>query len=123
MHPQVEAYILDLEPERREIAMLLRDLIMASAPGVEEQFKWKVPFYGFRGALCYINNRKQGLDLGFLQGYLLSDPCGVLQDRGTKQVRHLLLTQKEQLFSESFQQILQEALMQNEQKGGKGYSW
>lgn len=123
MHPQVEAYILDLEPERREIALLLRDLIMSSAPGVEEAFKWKVPFYGYRGALCYINNRKQGLDLGFLQGHLLSDPSGVLEDRGTKQVRHLNLRNKEQLISESFQQILQEALMQNEEMGGKGYSW
>lgn len=123
MDPRVEAYILDLQLEEQKFVFLLREKLMNAAPGVEEAFKWKVPFYSYYGALCFINRTKKGVEIGFVHGNEIEETFGLLEDRGTKQVRHLPISNQAQLLTEEFDIILQQALIVNEDRKKRGAGW
>jgi hypothetical protein len=82
MHRSVDHYIEALPSEKQIIATAVRDIIVA-VPGIEEKFSFKIPFYHYFGMLCYINNTKNGLDIGFCRGkdLVLAFPQLNMKDR------------------------------------------
>ena len=115
-----EDYELHLEGEQRAMVAQLRQLILAAVPGVMEAIKWDIPYYSYKGHLCYINARKQEVDVGFLRGNDLADPAGLLATRG-KLVRHVKFYSPEELREKAsaFLELLQEATLLNEQQPNK----
>jgi len=90
------------------VALALRYLIKHTLPDVEECIKWDLPFYMCHGNLCYINVRKQTVELGLYRGIHLSNANGLLTGTG-KLIKHVVLYPDEDLPAEGIKEILIEA--------------
>ena len=91
--------------QHREISINLHELILSLVIPCEYSIKWKVPFYMHCGNLCYINPRKNRIDLGFYQGAKLSDPFSILQGDGIL-VKHIHLFTLEDVYQETLAEML-----------------
>lgn len=100
-------------PELRELALAVRHIIKQTLPGVEESIKWAVPFYMHSGNLCYIQVRRQKVELGFYRGVQLSNTNGLLQGDG-KLVKHIIFSLDDDIPVKQVQEILLEAARLNE---------
>lgn len=78
--------------------------------------KWKIPFYKLHKNFCYLNRHSDHITLGFPYGYKLSRLPNILLGEGEhlKQVRYLKIRCIEDLYAETTQQILQEAIILDE---------
>lgn len=78
--------------------------------------KWKIPFYKLHRNFCYLNRHSDHITLGFPHGYKLAPlPNILLDENGTlKHIRYLEIRSVEDLYSETTQQILQEAILLDE---------
>jgi len=78
--------------------------------------KWRIPFYKLHKIFCYLNRHRDHITLGFPNGWKLSPIPDVLlgEDEKLKQVRYLEIRSLEGLYSETVQQILQEAILLDE---------
>ncbi|MFT4310018.1 MAG: DUF1801 domain-containing protein [Candidatus Woesearchaeota archaeon] len=80
----VDVYIDFLDHHQhivRELRTLLLDL------GLQETMKYGLPFYTFKGNMCYINVRKTDVVLGFYYGASLDVSFDVTQ----KMVGHIII--------------------------------
>ena len=69
-----EAYILNQSDPYRTILLQLQSIIEAIAPNAELLYKWRIPFYYCNGIpLCYLNQSKDYVDLGFWHGNALKE--------------------------------------------------
>lgn len=69
----VEEYILDFPDNIRQILKNLRRIILSSAPQMEERLTYGIPFFYLTKRIFYLNPLKASVDLGFCEGYLLSE--------------------------------------------------
>ena len=102
-HPEVEAYIQQLNKWKEE-TLLLRALLLEA--GLAEDWKWRQPCYTYQwDNLIIIGNFKDSIVLSFLKGALLSDPHGWLVRPGehTQSGRFLRFTGAEQIRERSTQ--------------------
>jgi hypothetical protein len=96
---KVEAYIKSFEKPKRVMLEALREVVLKTLPGVEEEFKYNVPFYK---PVCYLSIRKGVACLSFCYGSFLPKKYGLVKERG-KFVRHLIFhsykdTRKKKVF-------------------------
>ena len=77
-----------LAPDLREIASLLRDVVLKAAPDLDETIKWGNLVYQRKGLVCYLAATKGYISLGFFKGASLADPEGVLEGK-SKKLRHI----------------------------------
>jgi hypothetical protein len=115
MHPQVDAYLEALPEPAREAGLLLRTWILDLIPGVEERFSFRIPFYHYFGMLLYINQKGQGIDIGFCRGkdLLLSYP--ELQMTNRVMVASLFVENKADLFRLPVRELITTAAAWNEE--------
>ena len=109
MDHRAEDYILSMDDNQRSIALLLREIIFATLPNAYEQYKWKVPMYLLKKPICYISRRNAGVDLAFVRGKELHDEYAVLEDRGTKWVRHLYIERLEDVNHKAIESLLKQS--------------
>jgi uncharacterized protein YdeI (YjbR/CyaY-like superfamily) len=65
---RIDAYIAKSAPFARPILEQLRAVIHEACPEVEEDIKWRMPFFGYKGALlCNMAAFKQHCSFGFWQ--------------------------------------------------------
>ena len=102
------------DPALQELALAVRHIIKQTLPQVEEGIKWAVPFYMYQGNLCYIQVRRQNLELGFYRGVHLSNANGLLRGDG-KLVKHIIFSPEEDIPLKQLQEVLLEAATLNEQ--------
>ena len=100
-HPQVDAYLLELERWKEE-TIQLREMMLES--GLTEDWKWRQPCYTLDGEnLIIIGNFKDSIVLSFLKGALLSDPESLLVRPGehTQSGRMMKFTGLEEIRSKA----------------------
>lgn len=116
----VDDYINQQTSDQQRILRWLRPLILNSATGIREKISWNVPCYSFRGRLlCYQNvlrNEVCAVDLSFWDGLNLPDEAGLLQDRGRKLVRSLVIRNPADWDEDVIRTYIQEALLINEKR-------
>jgi hypothetical protein len=61
----VDAYIARSKPFARPILVHLRDVVHAAAPAADEAIKWGMPFFEYKGLLCYMAAFKAHAAFGF----------------------------------------------------------
>lgn len=113
----VDLYISEADEKWQFLLRELRHLMFQHLPpNSQEHIRYKIPFYYYRGPLCYLNPRKTHLDLGFYRGAELSNEQGILEGDG-KLVRHIhfLPTEPDKVNSRSVAEVLQEAILLNEE--------
>ena len=111
----VEDYINRQTPEIHRLLDQIRRLIMDAAPRVQEKISWGVPFFFHKGHLCYLNplrTPEAAIDLCFLRGHELSNEQGVLENRGRRTVRSLVV-RADAVNEELIRELLQEAILLN----------
>ncbi|MGV3560406.1 DUF1801 domain-containing protein [Larkinella arboricola] len=112
----VDEYINRQTPEIHRLLDHIRRLILEAAPRIQEKINWGVPFYSHKGQLCYLNplrSSEVAVDLCFLRGYELTNAQNVLENRGRRTVRSLVIRAGE-VNEDLIRELLQEAIQLNE---------
>ena len=68
--PAVDRYIYEFDEDSRMVMEVLRDFIFHHVSDVVESIKWHIPFYSWKGLLCYFNKEKKSkkVVLGLIEG-------------------------------------------------------
>ena len=112
--PTVDDFIAAQPADAQCRLRTLRKLILDAAPHVGESIKYGIPFYTYHGLLCYLNPKQGYVDFGFCQGVRLSDEGGLLYG-DNKEIRKVKVAQLTGPLAESLRQLVQEALLVNEE--------
>jgi hypothetical protein len=105
--PEVKQYIDRLPQGLRAVALRLREIILSTIK-VEEKLSYTVPFYYGRSRVCYINARKDVMDLGFCRGHEMQD-MGLLEVKGRAEVRTIEFKNIDDIDEASIKDLLLEA--------------
>ena len=116
MKQSIAIYFESLSIVEQERALKLRSIILSTALGMQEELKWKIPFYSFYGPLCYINCQSGRLSLGFYRGAELMDESGILSSGELKQVRHIFFDSDKELPEAELKEIIFQAIELNQVK-------
>jgi len=102
MNKGVEDYIEQQEPPQKEICKKLRQIILETFPGIEEEMKLGVPWYEGK---YYIVGLKDHVNLGFsLKG--LSKKEIKLFEGGGKTMKHVKIRSLEEIDEEKIVELL-----------------
>ena len=74
---QIDDYIAHINDWRGEMVARLRTLIRASAPELNEEWKWGTPVFAYKGNVVAVGVFKDHVKLNFFQGAALADPYGL----------------------------------------------
>lgn len=87
----INEYIERQTIDNQAILYALREIIINFDSNVEEKFKYKIPYYHYRGkSFCYLNiNKNDEVDLGLVNGNQMIDNYGFLEGEHLKTIRHL----------------------------------
>ena len=112
----VDAYIAQLEGWQAEVVSEVRKIVLAAAPEAEEAIKWAQPVYSVNGPFAYIKAFKSSVNFGFWRGVDIDDPGGLLQGGGEK-MRHVKLTNLDDIDQPVYTDFVQQAVSLNLSKG------
>ena len=84
-----DEYFAPLEPSVRTVALEARMCILSGAPELTESIKYGVPFYSYKGIVCYLNVPKTGVVIGFPNANLMSDVFELFSEHRSKRFRHI----------------------------------
>ncbi len=71
---QITSYIAEIKDWRGKTLAQLRKLVLASAPGITEEWKWGTPVWANNGLVCAGGVFKDHVKLNFFKGASLPDP-------------------------------------------------
>lgn len=114
--PKVDEYIQKQGDWKTDVLARLRALVLESAPAAREAYKWAQPVYELSGPFCYMKAFKSHINFGFWRGAELTDPLGLLGGSGNK-MRHVRLTQVDDIQEEAFRDFVHQAVHLNQTKG------
>ncbi|AXI09797.1 hypothetical protein CUC15_13040 [Oceanobacillus zhaokaii] len=109
---KVDQLIETLPENIKEITICLRTLIFTASENFTEEFKWGMPSYNENGNVCYLQPSKKHVNLGFYLGARLKDEEALLEGTG-KQMRHIRITKLEEIQTEKFKVLIQDAIALN----------
>jgi uncharacterized protein YdeI (YjbR/CyaY-like superfamily) len=70
-NPRVDAYIAKSADFAKPILTRIREIVHEACPEVEENIKWGVPAFDYKGMMCGMAAFKQHCTLGFWKGSLI----------------------------------------------------
>ena len=117
----VDEYISKLPENIQQLVEKLRRIILTSSEKIQEQIKHKIPFYSYKGQLCYINPSDEKVVLGFSRGADLPDEFRMLVGTG-KSIRHVVFDVSEKIDDDKVRILIYEALIVNEIKGVRSHN-
>ena len=83
----VEEYIISLPNAKREICLYLHALFIEQFKLIPK-IKHKIPFYYKNKWVLYLNpENKKGVELAFINGYLLDEKQTLIESKGRKMVK------------------------------------
>ncbi len=111
-----ENYILNQPEIYQPVFKKLRQIVLQSAPGIEEKLRYGIPFFDYYGWMCYLSPLKnnKGVYIAFLKGFELSNIQGILEANGRSMVKSVTYTHVNEIDEKMLNEILQEALFLNE---------
>ena len=116
----VDEYVSKLPENIQQLVEKLRRIILTSSEKIQEQIKHKIPFYSYKGQLCYINPSDEKVVLGFSRGADLPDEFRMLVGSG-KSVRHVVFNASQKIDEDKVRNLIYEALIVNEIKSERFY--
>lgn len=106
MNRLVDEYIECLPDEKREIAEQLREMILTLIPHVQEKLSFKIPFYHYHGMFCYLNEVKDGIDLGLCRGKDLVDVLPQLEQGKRVMVASVIVRSKKEIQTKQIEEVI-----------------
>ena len=118
----VDEYINQQTAEHGRIVRRLRQLILTADPAIREKIAWNLPVYTYhKQHVCYLNVLRSepfAVDLAFARGSELPDEAGLLESRGRKMVRSLVVREGADWDDDVIRTYVQEALLLSENRAG-----
>jgi hypothetical protein len=111
----VDNYIYNLNPVIQKLVISLREIILGTSKDLREEIKWGIPFYSYKGILCYLNPSRTYVTLGFSHGAELPNLYRLLEGNG-KEVRYIKIKSKNEIQRKIIRTIIREAMINNELK-------
>jgi hypothetical protein len=111
----VDEYVKHLPGKTRFLVENLRNIILSSSDRIREQIKHEIPFYLYKGQLCYINHSERKVIIGFSRGAELHDEHKLLEGHG-KTLRRIIIDPDKTIDEEKIRNLVYEALIVNEMK-------
>ncbi|MFL1896434.1 DUF1801 domain-containing protein [Aquimarina sp. 2-A2] len=115
----VDKYIEQQDLEISLIVSTIRDIILSCAIQIRGEIKHRIPFFSYHSNICYINVRNRVVDLGFVNGYLLSNHQGVLDEKDRKSVRTITFKSIGDVNKGLIRELVFEAILIDEEKKKK----
>lgn len=112
--PKVGQWIAALPVGRQNAAERFRHIIFEALPEITEVFKWNLPVYAHVKNLVYLNDTREGLVVGFMNGAQMEDPANIFGAKDRSLVRHLLFPSEKEGPWEDLAFYLQESAILNE---------
>jgi len=110
----VDDFVLRQSKENRLIMGYLREILMNSAPGMREEWKFKSnPFYVMNKWVAFIGVKNGKVRLGLCEGAFLKDGLKKLERKELKQVRYITIPQWDGETEETVRYYLQQAVEYN----------
>lgn len=106
MNRLVDEYIESLPDEKREIAEQVREMILSLIPNVKEKLSFKIPFYHYHGMFCYINEVKDGIDLGLCRGKDLVNVLPQLEQGKRVMVASVIIRSTKEIQTKQIEEVL-----------------
>ena len=116
MNP-IDNYILGLSEPFKAISLALIDLVQKSPYEFELKYKWKIPFFYYKGKpFCFVNAsvKKKYVDLAFYKGFQLKKSAHILNGEGRTQVKSLRITSLDDPLFDFVWQVIEEAVSLND---------
>ena len=105
-----EHYILNQHEPFRAMLLHLQILIETTIPEIELKYKWKVPYYYYKGKpFCYLNVTKGYVDIGFWASAHLTKHIELMISKDRKIVKSLRYFFLEEINEEVLIAVLKEA--------------
>ncbi len=89
INPGVDAYIAKAAPFAQPVLNHLRHLVHKTCPEVEENIKWGMPSFEYKGMLCGFASFKQHCTFGFWKASLMKDKVLMENARSESAMGHL----------------------------------
>jgi uncharacterized protein YdeI (YjbR/CyaY-like superfamily) len=89
INPGVDAYISKAAPFAQPVLNHLRRLVHKTCPEVEENIKWGMPSFEYKGLLCGFASFKQHCTFGFWKASLMKDKVLMENARSESAMGHL----------------------------------
>lgn len=115
----VEIFALDQPENLRSILKKLRGLILSASPYIEEKLVYNIPFFYGKKRIFYINPQENWVDLGFCEGYLLSENP-VLQTKNRLQVKTIRFFTINEIEDDVILPVIHEAIIIDQLRSKKG---
>jgi hypothetical protein len=107
---QVELFIIEQPEKSQPIYCKLRGIILNEIPQIQEKIVYGIPFFYLKQRIFYFAPKKNGMDLGFCDGFLLSKhPLLEIKDRS--QVRTIFIDQLKSINEEILIPLIHEAVL------------
>lgn len=95
--------------------LVMREIVLKQHPDIVEVFKWKVPYYVYKGHLLYISVLKKKIPyFSFCHGFQLADEEGLFTGLEKKAVRYLEISPNEDIDIETVEKYIQKAIIYND---------
>jgi hypothetical protein len=110
MKPAEEYILNQLEPYR-SIIFDLQIVIQSQIPNLELLYKWKIPFYYYRGKpFCFINvsHKRKYVDLGIVKGFQIKNHQEHLISENRSIMKSLRFSSLEEIDNKILIEIIQE---------------
>lgn len=109
MNP-AEKFILEKPEPYRSMLLHLQMVVEKTIPDAELKFKWRVPFYYVDNRpICYLNQTKDYVDLGFWNAAHLTVNLEYMTTAGRKMMKSLRYKYLEEINDQILIEILQNA--------------
>ena len=89
INPGVDAYIAKAAPFAQPVLNHLRYLVHKTSPEIEENIKWGMPSFEYKGMLCGFASFKQHCTFGFWKASLMKDKVLMENARSESAMGHL----------------------------------
>jgi hypothetical protein len=106
-----EEYILNQPEPYRSIIFDLQIVIQSQIPNLELLYKWKIPFYYYRGKpFCFINvsHKRKYVDLGIVKGFQIKNHQEHLISENRSIMKSLRFSSLEEIDNKILIEIIQE---------------
>lgn len=111
---KIEGYILNQDSANAMIIEKLRQLILSCSPFITERLVYKIPFYYGHKRICYINAKKDSVDLGICNGFELSNHQGLLESKNRNTVKTITFKSLSEIDDILITEIIHEAILIDE---------
>lgn len=93
----------------------LRHLILSASPQIEEKLVYNIPFFYGRKRIFYLNPVKNGIDLGFCNGYIM-EKNPLLETKNRSQIRTAFFNNLSEITEEILLPLIHEAIIIDQNK-------